>query len=240
MGKLAPALKQPHHVCLPNSRNAFRFVWLVHSSGEVISVAWQQVNATKCDKRYCTRTDKVWEMPRSKSSALFGQSRKESGSNTWEKSWMMNICQAAHGGALLLPVTKSCPLFVIPWTVAARLLCPWGFSRQEYWSGLPFPSPGESSQIRDQTCISCLGRQILYHWTTREAHFSCFLRLILVINRCLFNYVLGSTKLMFGSLCSLASLFQDPTIKFFVAIKSWWTHQVVVPPPLNICQLSIC
>ena len=25
-----------------------------------------------------------------------------------------------------------------PW----GLLCPWGFSRQEYWSGLPFPSPG--------------------------------------------------------------------------------------------------
>ena len=22
------------------------------------------------------------------------------------------------------------------------LLCPWGFSRQEYWSGLPCPSPG--------------------------------------------------------------------------------------------------
>ena len=25
----------------------------------------------------------------------------------------------------------------------ARLLCPWGFSRQEYWSGLPFPPPGD-------------------------------------------------------------------------------------------------
>ena len=25
----------------------------------------------------------------------------------------------------------------------ARLLCPWGFSRQECWSGLPFPSPGD-------------------------------------------------------------------------------------------------
>ena len=24
----------------------------------------------------------------------------------------------------------------------ARLLCPWGFPRQEYWSGLPCPSPG--------------------------------------------------------------------------------------------------
>ena len=25
----------------------------------------------------------------------------------------------------------------------ARVLCPWGFSRQEYWSGLPCPSPGD-------------------------------------------------------------------------------------------------
>ena len=25
----------------------------------------------------------------------------------------------------------------------ARLLCPSGFSRQEYWSGLPFPPPGD-------------------------------------------------------------------------------------------------
>ena len=25
----------------------------------------------------------------------------------------------------------------------ARLLCPWGFSKQEYWSGLPCPPPGD-------------------------------------------------------------------------------------------------
>ena len=25
----------------------------------------------------------------------------------------------------------------------ARLLCPWGFYRQEYWSGLPCPPPGD-------------------------------------------------------------------------------------------------
>ena len=25
----------------------------------------------------------------------------------------------------------------------ARVLCPWGFSRREYWSGLPFPPPGD-------------------------------------------------------------------------------------------------
>ena len=34
-------------------------------------------------------------------------------------------------------------LFVTLWTVACRLLCPWGFSRQEYWSGLPCPPPGD-------------------------------------------------------------------------------------------------
>jgi len=34
-------------------------------------------------------------------------------------------------------------LFASPWTIARRLLCPWGFSRQEYWSGLPFPPPGD-------------------------------------------------------------------------------------------------
>ena len=26
---------------------------------------------------------------------------------------------------------------------STRLLCPWGFSRQEYWSGLPCPPPGD-------------------------------------------------------------------------------------------------
>ena len=33
-------------------------------------------------------------------------------------------------------------LFVTPWTVAYQAPPSVGFSRQEYWSGLPFPSPG--------------------------------------------------------------------------------------------------
>ena len=32
-------------------------------------------------------------------------------------------------------------LFVIPWTVAYHAPPSMGFSKQEYWSGLPFPSP---------------------------------------------------------------------------------------------------
>ena len=45
--------------------------------------------------------------------------------------------------------------FVTPWTVAHQAPLFMGFLRQEYWSGLPFPFPGESSWIRDWTCVSC-------------------------------------------------------------------------------------
>ena len=34
-------------------------------------------------------------------------------------------------------------LFATPWTVAYQASQSMAFSRQEYWSGLPFPSPGD-------------------------------------------------------------------------------------------------
>ena len=37
-------------------------------------------------------------------------------------------------------VTKLCPTLVTPWTIAPLSM---GFSKQEYWSGLPFPSAGD-------------------------------------------------------------------------------------------------
>ena len=45
-----------------------------------------------------------------------------------------------YGGGL---VAKSCPTLAIPWTVARQAPLSMGFSRQEYWSGLSFPSPGD-------------------------------------------------------------------------------------------------
>ena len=38
-------------------------------------------------------------------------------------------------------VTKSCLTLATPWTVARQAPLSMGFSRQEYWNGLPFPSP---------------------------------------------------------------------------------------------------
>ena len=34
-------------------------------------------------------------------------------------------------------------LFATPWTVAHQAPLSLGFSRQEYWSGVPFPPPGD-------------------------------------------------------------------------------------------------
>ena len=39
-------------------------------------------------------------------------------------------------------VAKLC-LNVTPWTVAHRAPLSMEFSRQEYWNGLPFPTPGD-------------------------------------------------------------------------------------------------
>ena len=49
--------------------------------------------------------------------------------------------------------------FATTWTVALQASPSMGFSRHEYWSDLPFLSPGDLP--RDSTCISCTGRQIL-------------------------------------------------------------------------------
>ena len=43
-----------------------------------------------------------------------------------------------HGGL----VAKLCLTLVTPWTIACQAPLSSRFSRQEYWSGLPFPSPG--------------------------------------------------------------------------------------------------
>ena len=55
-------------------------------------------------------------------------------------------------------------LFATPWTVARQALLSMGFSKQEYWSGLPFPSPGGSSQPRDRTWVSCIAGRRFILW----------------------------------------------------------------------------
>ena len=57
-------------------------------------------------------------------------------------------------------------LFAILLTMAGQAALSMGFSRQEYWSGLPCPPSRGSSQPRDWTHVSkvsCIDRWVLYH-----------------------------------------------------------------------------
>ena len=72
-------------------------------------------------------------------------------------------------GMRVCSVSKLCPSFCYPWILACQASLPMGFSRQECWCGLPFPPPGDLADRAWVSCISSIGRQILYHWATREA-----------------------------------------------------------------------
>ena len=66
-------------------------------------------------------------------------------------------------GCVLLSATQ--------WTIAYQAPLSMEFFRQEYWSGLPFPPPGGSSQPRDGTrisCVSCITGGFFTRWTLRK------------------------------------------------------------------------
>ena len=67
---------------------------------------------------------------------------------------------------------------VTPWTVACQVLSSMGFSRQEYWSGLPFPPPGDLpnagmepdvSNTRHLLCLLHWQACSFISWATRDA-----------------------------------------------------------------------
>ena len=61
-------------------------------------------------------------------------------------------------------VAQSCPTFCNPWTVAHQAPLTMGFSRQDYWSRLPFPPPGDLPNPGNKPRLPCLlhCRWILY------------------------------------------------------------------------------
>ena len=65
-------------------------------------------------------------------------------------------------------------LFLAPWTVAHQAPPSMGFSRPEYWSGLPFPPAGDRPDpgIKPES-----PRQVLYYCAAQEARRTCIRKL---------------------------------------------------------------
>ena len=104
------------------------------------------------------------------------------GGMNWEIG--MDIYTLLMDGGLGL-VTKLCPTLETPWIVASQAPLSMELSRQEYWSGLPFPSPGDGIEPGSPT----LQAGILYHLTTREAHEN------IILLKYLFSFYLCSLKI---------------------------------------------
>ena len=62
-------------------------------------------------------------------------------------------------------------LFLAPWTVAYQAPPSMGFSRQEYWTGLPFPSPGDLPDPGVESGSPGIAGRSFTIWTTREAFY---------------------------------------------------------------------
>ena len=84
----------------------------------------------------------------------------------WKEIWQLFLQQLllkhCDGGGL---VVKSCLTLVTPWTIALHAPLSMGLPRQEYCSGLPFPSPRNLPDpgIEPKSLVSpAFGWQILY------------------------------------------------------------------------------
>ena len=76
---------------------------------------------------------------------------------------------------------QSCQLFVTPWTVAHQALLSMGFSRQEYWSGLPCPPPRDLTDPGIKH-VSFMSPALAGWFPTTSAEIDVFLEL-----SCFFN-----------------------------------------------------
>ena len=65
-------------------------------------------------------------------------------------------------------------LFATAWIIAFQAPLPMKFSRQEYWSGLPFPSPRDLPRPRDRTSVIHIENRFFTIWATRELWGSIF------------------------------------------------------------------
>ena len=125
-------------------------------------------------------------------------------------------------------------LFATPWTLDFQAPLPMGFSRQEYWSGLPFPSPGDlpnpgieprsyALQTDSLLCVPSIPllllvtfvfQQLRIYFTYHKSHpFKVYSSVPFSIFIELYNYQLQTNFRTFLTLCK-GSLYSAVTANF--------------------------
>ena len=116
---------------------------------------------------------------------LLTSTREEREGTSFVIQWL-RLCASNAGGAVLTPGSET----KIPHALCAvlshsvmsdslqpcglkpaKLLCPWGFSRQEYWSGLSCPPPGDFPNLGIEHRSPTLQADSFTISVTREAYY---------------------------------------------------------------------
>ena len=89
-------------------------------------------------------------------------------------------------------------LFVAPWTVARQAPPPMGFSRQEYWSGLPFPSPGDLPNSGIEPGSRALQADALSSEPCKAANYIILCKLVSIVFKAAIGGLLPSASVAIG------------------------------------------
>ena len=129
-------------------------------------------------------------------------------------------------------VAQSCPPFVTPWTVACQAPLPMEFSRQEYWSGLTFPSPGDLPDLGIKPRspawqVDCLPAE------SSGKPFNCCVEIQITVED---RYGGWDPKVWMVSDFSYCLLALNP--HFFILLGD--SGAVAIPTIFLFCQLALC
>ena len=120
-------------------------------------------NSVRPHRRQPTRLPHPWDSP---------------GKNTGVDCHFLLQCMKVKSES---QVTQSCPTLRNPWTAAYQAPPPMGFSRQEYWSGMPSPSPDNALDT-----LSAGKRKVYFPWCDLKPTNFCLINVIRLLN---FHYL---------------------------------------------------
>ena len=158
---------------LKTTRRELLEQWLVKLVAVQIALSYQDQRGVSWRRLLDVKVEAsfgVWDISDDIISCLGKGSFSCQGFRGWQKNWK---CLESHrywrsensGSNLVLSHLSHVQLCVTLQNVACPVSLPMGFSRQEYCSGLPFPSWGDlpkpGMELKSQ--VSCIGRRALYH-----------------------------------------------------------------------------
>ena len=100
----------------------------------------------ECSQQHSSWQPQIWNNPSQQQKKLIQRIQQWNQINysyTWHHGWMSQIYTINERKKVKVKLLSHVRLFVIPWTVIHQASLSMGFSRQEHWSRLPFPPPGD-------------------------------------------------------------------------------------------------